>query len=145
LSEAAFLSEVLARTDSGLLLDLMNVHANAWNHALDPSAFLDALPLHRVVYVHVGGGRIENGVMIDSHTDPAPPEVWQMLAYVAARTRIRGVLVEWDDCFPAFDVILREVARARAALGAGAAAAGDARAAAAAPVMPAAVAREDCR
>jgi uncharacterized protein (UPF0276 family) len=116
MSEAAFLTELLERTGSGLLLDLMNVYANAWNHGGDPYAFLDALPLERIVYVHVVGGRVENGLMIDSHTSPAPQAVWEMLAYVARRTRIRGVLIEWDDCFPAFDVILEEVGRARSAL-----------------------------
>jgi uncharacterized protein (UPF0276 family) len=117
MTEAAFISDVLARTGAGLLLDLMNVYANAWNHGFDPYAFLASLPLERVVYVHVIGGRLENGVMIDSHTDPTPQAVWDMLTYVARRVSLKGVLIEWDDEFPAFGTILDEAARAREALG----------------------------
>jgi uncharacterized protein (UPF0276 family) len=117
MSEAAFLTAMLDRTGAGLLLDLMNVYANAWNQRFDPYAFLTAIPLERVVYVHVIGGRLEDGVMIDSHTDRTPPEVWEMLAFVASRVALKGVLIEWDDEFPAFDVIVDEAARAREALG----------------------------
>jgi uncharacterized protein len=113
MSEAAFVSQVIARTGAGLLLDLMNVYANAWNHGFDPYQFLEAVPLDRVVYVHVIGGRLENGVMIDSHSDKTPSEVWDMLAFVARRVRLKGVLIEWDDQFPAFDTIVEEIARAR--------------------------------
>ena len=113
MSEAGFLSDLLARTDSGLLLDLMNVYANAWNHRFDPYEFLDAIPLERVVYVHVIGGRVEDGLVIDSHTDRTPPEVWDLLTFVSRRVRLKGVLIEWDDDFPAFEIILDEAARAR--------------------------------
>jgi uncharacterized protein (UPF0276 family) len=117
MTEAAFLGELVERTDSGILLDLMNVHANAWNQGADPYAFLEGIPLGRVVYVHVIGGRIENGVMIDSHTDRTPREVWALLAFVARRIALKGVLIEWDDDFPPFEVIVDEAARAREALG----------------------------
>ena len=117
MTEAAFLSAMLARTGAGLLLDLMNVYANAWNHGFDPYTFLTAIPLDRVVYIHVIGGRLEDGIMVDSHTDRTPPEVWEMVSFVAGRAALKGVLIEWDDDFPAFDVILDEIERARAALG----------------------------
>jgi hypothetical protein len=117
MSEAAFITELLRRTGAGLLLDLMNVYANGWNHGVDPYAFLEGIPLDRVVYVHVIGGRFEDGVLIDSHSDRTPREVWEMLACVARRVRLKGVLIEWDDEFPAFEVILDEIARARQAMG----------------------------
>jgi uncharacterized protein (UPF0276 family) len=117
MSEAQFISRMLERTGAGLLLDLMNVYANAWNHGFDPYEFLESIPLDRVVYVHVIGGRLEDGIMIDSHTDPTPDAVWELLTFVAARVRLRGVLIEWDDHFPDFGVVLEELARARGALG----------------------------
>lgn len=117
MSEADFVSRMLGRTDAGLLLDLMNVYANGWNHGVDPYAFLEAIPLDRVVYVHVIGGRFENGMLIDSHSDRTPREVWEMLGFVARRVRLKGVLIEWDDHFPSFDVILEEAARAREVIG----------------------------
>jgi len=47
--EAEFIGEVLERTDCGLLLDVTNLHVNSVNHGYDPLAFLDALPMERVV------------------------------------------------------------------------------------------------
>ena len=116
MSEAEFLSRVLERTDSGLLLDLMNLHANSVNHHYDAYEFLDSVPLERVVQVHIIGGHYHNGVLIDSHSRRTPDPVWQLLEYVAARTEIKAVLIEWDEQFPDFGVILEELARAREVL-----------------------------
>jgi len=55
-------------------------------------------------------------VLIDSHSQRTPDEVWQMLEYVAARTDIKAVLIEWDEQFPDFGVILDELTRARGVL-----------------------------
>jgi uncharacterized protein len=113
MSEAAFLSRVLAQTDSGLLLDLMNLHANSQNHGYDAYEFLSRIPLERVVQVHVIGGHYHNGVLIDSHSQRTPGEVWNLLEFVARRTSVKAVLIEWDERFPDFAVILDEIARAR--------------------------------
>lgn len=113
MSEAEFLSRALAQTDSGLLLDLMNLHANSQNHGYDAYEFLSAIPLERVVQVHVIGGHYHNGVLIDSHSRRAPDEVWSLLEFVARRTNVKAVLIEWDERFPDFAVILDEIARAR--------------------------------
>jgi uncharacterized protein len=113
MSEAEFLTRVVEETDSGLLLDLMNLHANAQNHGYDPYAFLEKIPIERVVQVHIIGGHYHKGVLVDSHSNRTPEEVWRMLEYVASRTEIRAVLIEWDEQFPVFGVILEELARAR--------------------------------
>jgi len=113
MGEAEFLSRVAEQTDSGLLLDLMNLHANSLNHRYDPYEFLASIPLERVVQVHIIGGHFHHGVLIDSHSHRTPDEVWQLLEYVAARTEIKAVLIEWDEQFPDFGVILEELAHAR--------------------------------
>ena len=46
-----------SRPDCGLLLDVNNVYVNARNHGYDPRAFVDALPLERVVQVHLARAR----------------------------------------------------------------------------------------
>src|SRR5262249_27656481 len=92
MSEAEFLSNVLRRTDSGLLLDLMNLHANACNHGYDAYEFLATLPLERVVQIHIIGGHYHNGTLIDSHSHRTPDVVWNLLEFVASRTTIKAVL-----------------------------------------------------
>src|SRR5262249_21028984 len=67
MDEVAFLTEVLERTNSLLLLDAANVYANARNHGYDPVAFLEGLPLDRIAYVHVAGGVDRDGLYHDTH------------------------------------------------------------------------------
>jgi uncharacterized protein len=100
MDEATFLREVLERTDTLLLLDVENVYANCRNHGRDPVAFLDALPLERLAYVHVAGGYEHNGVYHDTHTTAVPTPVLDLLAELSARVEVPGVLLERDDNFP---------------------------------------------
>jgi uncharacterized protein (UPF0276 family) len=116
MSEGGFLTRLLESTDSGLLLDLMNLHANATNHKYDPFEFLSEIPLERVVQVHIIGGHFDQGVLVDSHSHSTPGEVWEMLDYVSERTVINGVLLEWDDHFPDMNTILADLAEARTIL-----------------------------
>ncbi len=55
MSEAAFISAVLAESGCELLLDVNNIYVNSINHRYDPVEFLDALPLERTRYIHVAG------------------------------------------------------------------------------------------
>jgi len=116
LSEAAFIGEVLSRTDCGLLLDLHNLYANALNHHYDPIEFLSSLPLERIHQVHIAGGHDEGGYRIDSHAAPAPDAVWDLLEWLAGRAPIRAAIVEWDRHLPPFEVIQGEARKARAIL-----------------------------
>ncbi len=72
MDEATFINETVRRADVGLLLDVTNVFTNAENHAFDPRAFIDRLPLDRVVQLHVAGGHQINGRWVDSHSFPVP-------------------------------------------------------------------------
>jgi uncharacterized protein len=101
LSEAEFLTEVVARTGVSLLIDVANVYANARNRGTDPVAFLDRLPLDHLAYVHVAGGvEREDGFYRDTHRHAVPPAVFELLAELCARCAPPGVLVEWDGHFP---------------------------------------------
>jgi uncharacterized protein (UPF0276 family) len=115
LTEAQFIERVLTRADCGMLLDLNNVYTNAVNHGFDAVAFLDQLPLDRVVQLHVAGGRWHGAVLEDSHDAPVPDEVWRLVEHIMPRaTSLRAVLLERDAEFPAeFEVLLGEIARAR--------------------------------
>lgn len=120
LSEAEFITRVVERAGCGLLLDLTNVYVNATNHGYDPFAFLDAIPLERVVQLHLAGGYRSDGTLIDSHSAPVPAEVWQLLDYVAGRMpAARCLILERDQEFPDdFGELTADLRRARAALGA---------------------------
>jgi uncharacterized protein (UPF0276 family) len=112
MTEAAFVRAVLEGADCSLLLDLENVHANSRNHGFDPVAYLETLPLERVIEVHLAGGVVREGEYADTHTRPVPEESWTLLEWLAPRTDIRAVIIERDDNLPPFQDLLAEVRRA---------------------------------
>ncbi|MCB9727027.1 MAG: DUF692 domain-containing protein [Deltaproteobacteria bacterium] len=108
MSEAEFLREVLVGADCGLLLDVNNVYVNARNHGYDPRAFIDALPLERVVQIHMAGHHDDGTVIIDTHGDHVIPEVLDLYAWTLERTGPVSTLLEWDNDIPPLDVLLAE-------------------------------------
>ncbi len=108
MGEAEFLSEVARRADCGLLLDVNNVYVNSRNHGYDPRAFIDALPLDRVVQLHVAGHEDLGSVIIDTHGAPLIPPVHALLAYTLERTGPVSTLLEWDNALPTLDRLLVE-------------------------------------
>ncbi|HEY8376665.1 MAG TPA: DUF692 family multinuclear iron-containing protein, partial [Nannocystis sp.] len=110
--ELEFIHEVLARADAGLLLDVNNVVVNAKNHGFDADAFVDALPLDRVVRLHVAGGEVRphlGGLTIDTHGAPVPPAVAALMARVVARLGPLPVLYERDHNIPDYADLVAEV------------------------------------
>ena len=100
IDEGAFITELLERTGALLLLDVANLYANARNHGHDPVDRIDRLPLDRLAYVHVAGGVVEDGLYHDSHAHPVPAAVLDLLARVAERVPVPGVMIERDRLFP---------------------------------------------
>lgn len=98
--EADFLIEILERTGAWLLLDIANVYANAVNRSSDPMALLDRLPAERIAYVHVAGGSAHDGLYHDTHTDPVPEVVFDMIRYLSERHRPPAFMLERDGHYP---------------------------------------------
>lgn len=87
MSEAAFISAVVAESDCLLHLDVNNIYVNSANFGFDPFAFLHALPLDRTCYIHVAGHYVEaDGLLVDTHGAAVIDPVWALLA--AAYERI---------------------------------------------------------
>jgi uncharacterized protein (UPF0276 family) len=117
LDEAAFLTEILDRTQALLLLDVANVYANARNRGTDPVALLDALPLDRVAYVHVAGGSEHDGSYHDTHTDAVPAAVLDLVALLCDRHRPPALMLERDGDYPAAQTLRTELDAIAAASG----------------------------
>lgn len=119
MTEAEFLTRVLDDTDTGLLLDVNNVWVNSINLGFDPYEFLNGIPIGRTVQVHVAGGRYIQGMLVDTHSAPVHEQVWELLRYVLDRAPVKAILLEWDQDWPEFTVLLDHLERARAILRAG--------------------------
>ncbi|MFN3199622.1 MAG: DUF692 domain-containing protein [Bradymonadia bacterium] len=114
LTEGAFIAEMLERADCGLLLDVNNVYVNARNHNQDPYAFIDALPLERVVQIHMAGHSDLGDVIIDTHGEPIVQEVFALYAHVLSKTGPVTTLLEWDTEIPGVERLLEELGQIRA-------------------------------
>jgi uncharacterized protein (UPF0276 family) len=126
MDETAWVTAALSASDSPLLLDLHNLHANAVNHGFDARAALDELPLERVRGVHLAGGRwLESSGggtrrLLDDHLHDVPDPVFALLEELAARSpHPLTVILERDGRFPPFGVLLAEIERARQVVAAG--------------------------
>ncbi|MEH0936717.1 DUF692 domain-containing protein [Micromonospora psammae] len=117
LDEADFLTAILDATGASLLLDVANVYANARNRGADPLALLDRLPLDRVAYAHVAGGAERDGHYHDTHTDPVPSQVLDLLREVCGRHRPPALLLERDGRWPPAAALRAELDALAAASG----------------------------
>jgi uncharacterized protein (UPF0276 family) len=100
--EAEFLSEILDRTDTLLLLDLANVWANRQNLTTNSgnAVNFEGLPLQRLAYVHVAGGEFRADGYHDTHRAKVPREVLDLLGALLQSAPVPGVMLERDGDFP---------------------------------------------
>jgi uncharacterized protein (UPF0276 family) len=113
MTEAQFLTEVVEKSDCGLLLDITNLHTNAVNFGYDVQEFWQQLPLERVVQLHFVGGHWHDGILIDSHSQSTPVEVWELMDKVVNAAPVKGIILERDENLPAFAEIVTELQQAR--------------------------------
>jgi len=111
--EGEFLARLAEDSDCGLLLDVNNVYVSAFNHGFDPQAYIDSIPADRVVQYHLAGHTHKGTHILDTHSDHALPEVWELFRRAVGRTGRVATLYEWDEDIPAFEVVHAEALKAR--------------------------------
>ncbi len=110
--EWTFIAEVARRSGCRLLLDVNNIHVSASNHGFDAREYLGAIPPHCVAEIHLAGYEIVDDFLVDTHSRPVYPAVWELYAEALARLGPRPTLIEWDNDIPAFDILYGEMVRA---------------------------------
>lgn len=110
--ESEFIARLARDADCGLLLDVNNVYVSAFNHGFDAGAYIEAMPADRVVQYHLAGHTHQGTHIVDTHSDRAAPEVWQLYARACRRTGPVSTLYEWDEDIPAFEVMHAEAQKA---------------------------------
>ena len=89
--EAAWLSAIVRNSETRLLLDLHNLHANATNFHFDPADFFNRIPTEKIATIHLAGGkwigRAGTQRLLDDHLHDVPDPVYELLEEVAARAR----------------------------------------------------------
>lgn len=113
--EEAFIRAVIEEADCLLHLDVNNIHVNSINHGFDAHAYLAALPLERVCYIHVAGHHVEaDGLVVDTHGAAVIDPVWSLLDAAYARCGAVATCLERDFNFPSLAELGAEVAHVRA-------------------------------
>jgi uncharacterized protein (UPF0276 family) len=101
--EITFLNRLVEQSRCDLLLDVFNLYCNSVNHGFDLQAALTRLRLDRVVEIHVAGGKLYDGFLLDSHSSAAPEPVWEALEWLMPRTpNLAGIVYEVLDLEEAF-------------------------------------------
>jgi uncharacterized protein len=122
MTEAQFLSGLVQRTGSQLLLDVNNIYVNALNRQLagateDPvqacCAWLDQIAVGAVGQLHVAGHCAMDDIVIDDHSRTVAEPVWQIYRHAIARFGLVPTLVEWDTDIPPLDELLGQAELAR--------------------------------
>ncbi len=113
MSEWEFIARMSEAADCALLLDVNNVYVSSRNHGFDPFEYLAAIPLERVVQIHIAGHTDHGTHCIDTHTGEVIDPVWKLYAEVMRRAGSRATLLEWDADIPEFERVHAEVLKAK--------------------------------
>ena len=122
--EATWVSEIILHSESDLLLDLHNLHANSINFNFDPVDYITRIPPERIGAIHLAGGkwigRPDARRLLDDHLHDVPDPVFQLLEEVGARaTRPLTVILERDGNFPPMEWLIEQLDSARRAVARG--------------------------
>lgn len=122
--EATWVSEITRNSESHLLLDLHNLHANSLNFKFDAVEFVSRIPTERIRSIHLAGGkwigRTGAERLLDDHLHDVPDPVYDLLEEVAGRVpHGLTVIIERDGHFPPIESLLNQLDSARRAVARG--------------------------
>ena len=117
--EYDFINEIAKKTGCGLLLDVNNVFVTAKNNQVfDPETYLNKINKKIVKEIHLAGHlatKILGGkeILIDTHNDKVRKEVWNLYKVACKKFGEIPTLIEWDQDYPEFKILLSEVQKAK--------------------------------
>lgn len=114
--EWEFVSQVVARSGCGILLDVNNIYVSAVNHGFDARHYMDAIPIEAVGEMHLAGFDSNGDCLIDTHGKPVSDAVWTLYRHAVQRFGRVPTLIEWDTDIPPLSVLLEEARKADAIL-----------------------------
>lgn len=117
--EDAFMNNLASMTGCQVLLDINNIYVQAHNHDFDAWDYIDTIETRHVGEIHLAGHTEESiegsteTILIDTHNAPIRGDVWDLYAHAVKRFGAVPTLIEWDQDFPDFAVLLGEADKAR--------------------------------
>lgn len=115
MTEAEFISAIVAESGCRLLLDINNVYVNGFNHSYDTKEFISRLPLNKVAYIHMAGHeQVQEDLIIDTHGEAICDPVFDLLDWTLQKIDPVPVLLERDFNIPEMRELRGEMDRLRA-------------------------------
>ena len=102
MQEGEWVNEVLGWGGCGMLLDVSRFFRHEVKRGADPFRMARRLPLDRIVQINVG-----------EQLESSTRDVWKLLDEVVKSAPVRGIVIEQQEEFSAFENLLDQVARAR--------------------------------
>ena len=107
--EWEFISEICARADCDILLDVNNIYVSAFNHGFSADAYLAGIPKALVKQIHLAGHEHNGDHIIDTHDEPIPKDVLDLYAKAIHRLGHIPTMIERDANIPPFAELVREL------------------------------------
>jgi len=115
MTEWEFISEIIERADSLMLLDVNNIYVSSINHSFDCLDYIKGVPKDRVWQIHIAGHTTnESGkIMVDTHDMPVKDAVWDVYQQTIEVIGPVSTMIERDDNIPPLPELLEELAIAK--------------------------------
>lgn len=113
MEEVDFLTTLVHRTGSGILLDVNNIYVSCCNHGWDADAYLKAIPPAKVKEIHLAGHSLQGAVRIDDHGSHVCKDVWNLYQKSVGLFGPVPTLIEWDTDVPDLETLRAEAAKAQ--------------------------------
>ncbi|MBJ7448989.1 MAG: DUF692 domain-containing protein [Parachlamydiales bacterium] len=113
MNEWEFYTAVVEKAGISMMLDVNNIYVSSRNQGFDTQNYLDAIPMDRVVQVHIAGHKDYGTHCLDTHNQKVIADVWELYAQVYAKTKGISTLLEWDDDFVSLVETCEEAFKAR--------------------------------
>lgn len=120
--ECDFLSELVSRTQCGLLVDINNIVVNQRNFArtskdVIPAAtrWLSSIVSDAVEEIHLAGSSKPPAgeLIVDDHSQPVDEEGWMLYRHATTLFTNASTLIEWDNDLPSWQELNAEAKKAR--------------------------------
>jgi uncharacterized protein (UPF0276 family) len=114
LSEPEFIARLYEETGVYLLLDATNLYINCKNYGFDYRNWLEAIPPQSIKQIHLAGGNLLNGRLLDSHCCKVHTENWEIYQTILEFAKnIDFVIVERDSRYEEFNESINDIHIAR--------------------------------
>ena len=110
MSEAEFLTELVKKCGSGIMLDVNNLVVDERNFGTDPIKYIEQLPADAIKEIHIAGYQDQEQFFLDMHNNPMSDRGWEV--YEAAIKKVGKAvptLLERDEDIPPMEELLEEL------------------------------------